>query len=92
MAINVRFFQRFGVAPTTAMTAGVIDSVSGFVVQIVLFITLFFTSDIDLHLSTDSFDLSAVGTVVLIAIGVIVLAMILVIAIPALRRATPTPA
>ena len=29
VAINVRFFQRFGVPPATAMTAGVIDSVSG---------------------------------------------------------------
>ncbi len=34
VAINVRFFQRFGVKPTEAMAAGVIDSVSGFIVQI----------------------------------------------------------
>ena len=45
VAINMRFFQRFGVGPTTAMSAGVIDSVSGFVVQIVLFVALFFLSD-----------------------------------------------
>ena len=30
--------QRFGVPPTTAMSAGVIDSVSGFIVQILLFL------------------------------------------------------
>ncbi len=38
VAVNVRFFQRFGVKPTEAMAAGVIDSVSGFIVQIVLFL------------------------------------------------------
>ena len=52
IAITVRFFQRFGVPPATAMTAGVIDSVSGFVVQIVIFVAVFFTSDLDLGLST----------------------------------------
>ena len=48
VAINVRFFQRFGVKPATAISAGVIDSVSGFVVQIALFLLLFFASDVDL--------------------------------------------
>ena len=54
VAINVRFFQRFGVRPSTAISAGVIDSVSGFVVQFALFVLLFFASDADLGLSTDT--------------------------------------
>ncbi len=87
VAINVRFFQRFGVHPATAMTAGVIDSVSGFVVQIVLFLGLFFfASDIELHLSSDTDDLSGVLTIALIALAVIVVAATLVVAIGPLRR------
>ena len=54
VAVNVRFFQRFGVKPTEAMAAGVIDSVSGFIVQIVLFLLLFTTSDLDFGMSLDT--------------------------------------
>jgi uncharacterized membrane protein YbhN (UPF0104 family) len=86
VAINVRFFQRFGVPPATAMTAGVIDSVSGFVVQIVLFVTMFFLSDLHLGLSTDASTTSGAGTIVLIVIAVVVLAVAVVVIVPALRR------
>jgi uncharacterized membrane protein YbhN (UPF0104 family) len=90
VAINVRFFQRFGVTPTTAMTAGVIDSVSGFVVQIGLFLTVFFASDLDLHLTTDASDTSGWGTILLIALGVIVVAVALVALIAPLRHRVMT--
>jgi uncharacterized membrane protein YbhN (UPF0104 family) len=86
VAINVRFFQRFGVPPATAMTAGVIDSVSGFVIQIVLFVTTFFLSDLHLGLSTDASTTSGAGTIVLIVIAVAVIAVAVVAIVPALRR------
>ena len=54
VAVNIRFFQRFGIDATTAASAGVIDSVSGFVVQIFLFVVLFFWSDVDFGLSFDT--------------------------------------
>ncbi len=87
VAINVRFFQRFGVKPTEAMTAGVIDSVSGFIVQIALFLGLFFVSDIDLGLSFDTGELSGAATIALIALGAIVVA----IAVVALVSAVASP-
>ncbi len=40
LALSVRFFQRFGVPPGTAISMGVIDSVSGFVVQVVLLLVI----------------------------------------------------
>jgi glycosyltransferase 2 family protein len=86
VAINVRFFQRFGVPPATAMTAGVIDSVSGFVVQIVLFVTMFFAADIDLGLSTDASTLSGAGTIVLIVLVALVVAVAVVLLVPPVRR------
>ena len=64
-----------------AMTAGVIDSVSGFIVQIAIFLVLFFSSDLDLGLSLDLSDTSGAATVVLIALVVIVVAVVLVLAI-----------
>jgi uncharacterized protein (TIRG00374 family) len=86
VAINVRFLQRFGIPPTMAVSAGVIDSVSGFVVQIVLFLLMFFWSDIDFGLSSDTGDLSGLATIALIMAIVIVAGAVLVVVIPALRR------
>jgi uncharacterized membrane protein YbhN (UPF0104 family) len=86
VAVNVRFFQRFGVSPAMAMTAGVIDSVSGFIVQVAIFLVLFFTSDLDLGLSLDLSGTSGAATVVLIALVVIVVAVVVVLAIAPLRR------
>jgi uncharacterized membrane protein YbhN (UPF0104 family) len=40
LALSVRFFQRFGVPPGTAISMGVIDSVCGFVVQVVLVLVI----------------------------------------------------
>jgi uncharacterized membrane protein YbhN (UPF0104 family) len=86
VAINVRFFQRFGVKPAEAMTAGVIDSVSGFIVQIGLFLGLFFVSDLDLALSLDTGELSGAATIALIALGALVVAAALVALVAPLRR------
>jgi uncharacterized membrane protein YbhN (UPF0104 family) len=85
VAVNIRFFQRFGVDPPTAVTAGAIDGVSGFVVQILLFVSLSLFSDVDFDLSLDTSDLSGLITICLIAIGVIVLAAIIVLVVPSLR-------
>ena len=86
VAINVRFFQRVGVGPTTAISAGVIDSVSGFVVQIALFLGMFFLSDADLHLTTDTTTTSGWATIALIVIVAIVVCGVIVMAVSAVRR------
>ena len=85
VAVNIRFFQRFGVDPPTAVTAGAIDGVSGFVVQIFLFVSLSLFSDVDFDLTVDTSDLSGLITICLIALGVIVLAAIIVLVVPSLR-------
>ena len=85
VAVNIRFFQRFGVDPPTAVSAGAIDGVSGFVVQIFLFVTLTLFSDVDFDLSLDTGDLSGLITICLIALAVIVVAAVVVLVVPALR-------
>jgi uncharacterized membrane protein YbhN (UPF0104 family) len=90
VAINIRFFERFGVPPTTAVSAGAIDSVSGFIVQIALFLVLFFWSDLDFGFTLDTDDLNGVATIALIVLAVLVVAAVVVIAVPKLRRRAST--
>jgi uncharacterized protein (TIRG00374 family) len=56
MAVNIRFFQRQGVSPTTAVTAGAIDSFASTVVQalLLLLLILFSAGTLDLQLDTPS--------------------------------------
>src|SRR4029077_11353808 len=41
IAVTTRFYQRFGVPPAAALSAGVIDSISEMIVQLVLFAAIF---------------------------------------------------
>ena len=47
MAINIRFFQRHGVPPATAVTAGMIDSFVSTVMQAILLAALLLFSDVE---------------------------------------------
>src|SRR5207249_3542389 len=58
LALTTRFFQRFGVARATALSASVIDSISEFLVQAGLFVLVFAVSDVDLDLSLSENQLS----------------------------------
>jgi uncharacterized protein (TIRG00374 family) len=86
VAITTRFFQRFGIPPAAAFSAGVIDSVSEFVVQITLFVLVFFSSDVDLGLSLKTDQLSGVATTALIIIAVLIVAAAIAFAVPSLRQ------
>jgi len=86
VAVNIRFFQRFGVDATTATTAGAIDSVSGFIVQIFLFLLVFFWSDVDFGLSFDTAELEGLATIALIVIAAVVVLAVLVLVVPSWRR------
>ena len=72
VAITTRFFQRFGIPPAAALSAGMIDSGSDFVVQAVLFVLVFFISDVDLGLSLSTDQLSGVATTALIVLAALI--------------------
>ncbi len=85
VAVNIRFFQRHGVPPGSAIAAGAIDGFGGFVVQIGLLVSLvLFTSA--------SLDLDVGGTVdsarqILAIVAVIVAAALLIVfAVARIRR------
>ena len=74
LAINIRFFQRQGMAPATVVTAGLIDSFTSTVAQVILLAVLLVSSasSLDLDLETPS------GPPVLalvIVVGIVVAAM-----------------
>ena len=90
IAVATRFFQRFGVPPAAALSAGAIDSVSEFMIKIVLFVLVFFTSDVDLDLSTDTSQLSGLATTVLIVLAALVLIGLIALLVPSLRARLST--
>ncbi len=79
MAINIRFFQRHGVPPATAVTAGAIDSFVSTVMQALLLaaLLLFSESSLDFGLETPSGPpvtaLLVVVAVAVAAVGALVL-------------------
>ncbi|HSN06674.1 MAG TPA: lysylphosphatidylglycerol synthase domain-containing protein, partial [Candidatus Angelobacter sp.] len=94
LALSVRFFQRFGVPPGTAISMGVIDSFSGFVVQVVLLLVILLSglpglttpirgsSTETTSTSTSSSSPTLLGLlVVLIVVGILVTVLV-----PPLRR------
>jgi uncharacterized membrane protein YbhN (UPF0104 family) len=90
VALTTRFFQRFGVPPATALSAGVIDSGSDLITQAGLFVAVFFVSDVDLGLSVKQSQLNGLATTALIVLGVLILAVIVSLSVPALRAKVKT--
>jgi uncharacterized membrane protein YbhN (UPF0104 family) len=86
VAITTRFFQRFGIPPASALSSSVIDSLSELVIQVVLFVLVFFTSDINLGLSLNTDQLNGVATTALIVIAAVVVAGVIAFAVPSLRQ------
>ena len=52
VAVNVRFFQRQGAPTTQALTIGLLDSLFGFVVQVILLVTILLSGLATLDLSS----------------------------------------
>lgn len=93
VALDVRFFQSFGIAAGASVSIGVIDSVSGFVVQVVLLLLIVVSGLPGLEQplgsggsssaeSSDGSDPSLLALTV--AIGLI--SLIVVLVVPVLRR------
>ena len=75
MAINIRFFQRQGMAPATVVTAGVIDSFTSTVAQLILLVVLLVSSAASLELDLETPSGPPV-LALLIVVGIVVAAMV----------------
>jgi uncharacterized membrane protein YbhN (UPF0104 family) len=85
VAITTRFFQRFGVPPASALSSGLIDSLSEFVTQIALFVLVLMIADVDLGLSLDASQLSGIATTALIVLVILLVVAAAALAVPSLR-------
>ena len=84
VAINVRFFQRHGMAPGTAVAAGALDGVDGFVSQVVILVVLLVFTPASLELDLGRAASGAGRLLTIVAIAVVVVAVVALT--PKLRR------
>ena len=77
VAVSVRFFQKQGAPTTQALTIGLVDSVFGFIVQVLLIVTILFSGLASLDLSFTGFDIDPNGTLLVIA-GILLVVLIVV--------------
>ncbi|WP_456847046.1 lysylphosphatidylglycerol synthase transmembrane domain-containing protein [Cellulomonas sp. P5_C6] len=91
LALEVRFFQKFGIPAATALSFGLIDSVSGFVVQITLILVIVvsglpgFTSSLGAG-SQSSGSGSTGPSLLAILLALALLAVVVTVVVPRLRH------
>ncbi len=85
VAVNIRFFQRNGLDRTTAIGVAGLDSVAGFVSQIMLMVTIvgFGLGSLNLNISANAPDFS--GRLLLIALAAIAIGIAVVAFVPKFR-------
>jgi uncharacterized protein (TIRG00374 family) len=94
LALEVRFFEKFGIAPGAALSMGMIDSFSGFIVQVLLLALILlsglpgFTSSVLGQSSSTSSDSDTASEPSLLAVVAVLVVVGLVVAliVPRLRR------
>ena len=89
VAVNIRFFQRQGIPPASAVSIGVIDSLGGFAVQVMILasVLLFGWGNVDLQMPEDStIGHGNIITVLAAIAGVVVLIVLVGLAFPSVRR------
>ncbi|NUU19704.1 flippase-like domain-containing protein [Cellulomonas humilata] len=91
LALEVRVFQKFGIPAATALSFGLIDSVSGFVVQVALIVLILvsglpgFTSALPAASSTAGSDPTSPSLVVLL-VALVVIGVGVTLLVPRLRH------
>lgn len=86
MAVNVRFFQRHGLPAGSALAVGVIDGVSGFVVQVSLLVGILTLTDATLGFDLDLGLLDGPGQLLLYVLVAVGLVVVVAAAIGRVRR------
>jgi glycosyltransferase 2 family protein len=85
IAVNVRFFQRQGVPPGTAIATGALDGVSGFIVQALLLGSLLVFSGLSLDVDVGGPAAAAVRIAWTLA-AILAIAILVIVVVPRLRR------
>ena len=86
VAMNVRFFQKEGAPAAQALTIGLIDSVFGFIVQVLILITILLSGLVTLDLSLDGLNIDPNGKLLILA-GILLLVLVVIaLTIPKIRN------
>ncbi len=93
LALEIRFFEKYGIAAGAALSIGLVDSVSGFAVQIVLLLLIllsglpgFTTSVLGSSTSDTSTSDTSTPSLLALTIGLVVVGAIITLVVPRLRR------
>ena len=89
IAVNVRFFQRHGLATGSALAVGALDGLSGFAVQAMLLVSLLLFTPASLDIDFDS-AASGAGRLLVMIVGIVLAALLVVVIVPRLRRSAFT--
>ena len=86
VAMNVRFFQRTGLSTSPAIAVGLVDSVSGFIVQILLLLSIWIAGLATLEISTNGLSIDISSEVIVGVVIVFVVAIAVLVLVPRFRR------
>jgi uncharacterized membrane protein YbhN (UPF0104 family)/tRNA A-37 threonylcarbamoyl transferase component Bud32 len=86
VAVSIRFFQRHGLAPGTAVAIGALDGVAGFVFQALALVSILVLTPITLGISLDASTTGAVWDLLRIVVGVAMVALVVVLLAGRWRR------
>ena len=86
IAMNIRFFQRHGLPSGAALTVGAVDSVAGFLSQVVLLALVLAFTSVTLDLDLDSDTTSGLVRLLVAVVGIAVALIGVTLAIPRFRR------
>jgi len=87
VAVNIRFFQRHGLRPGTALAVGALDGFAQFVVQVLLLLGILVFTPATLHLDLSGSVPSGLSLLVLVVVLAGVAALITLALVPKWRRA-----
>jgi len=86
IAVNVRFFQRHGLATGSALAVGALDGLSGFVVQASLLLSLLLFTSASLDVDFSNALSGGAGKLLVTIVIVVVVILLFVLIVPKLRR------
>jgi uncharacterized membrane protein YbhN (UPF0104 family) len=86
IAVNIRFFQRHGIQPGTAVAVGALDGFSGFIVETVILLVLLLFTSASLELDFDSSAAGHAARILVVAVLIAAAAIGLVLLVPKWRR------
>jgi len=86
VAVNIRFFQRHGVPPGTAVASGALDGFSGFLSQVGLLVGLLVLTPVSLELELSESSTSTAWRILLVVVLIVVVVVAAVLLVPRWRH------